>query len=129
MDGRSAGPDVRTHLTALLPRRVGLRLFLLLSAATVAIAVAADAWRLRQERTRVLAQLERAASLVTQAIEGHVAALLRAQDDPRLAGLLEDIRQAKNAECVGVYSLAGQRIGARERVSPARPGSPTGRGR
>jgi signal transduction histidine kinase len=91
---------------------VGLRLFLILAAATVAIAMAADAWRLRQERTRVLAQLQREASLVTRAIEGQVSPLLRAADDLRLAGLLEDIRQAKDAECVGVYSLEGRRLRA-----------------
>jgi two-component system, NtrC family, sensor kinase len=103
---------VSKHLTTLLPRRVGLRLFLLLAAAIVAIAMAADAWRLGQERARVLDQLEREASLVTQAIEGQVASLLHAADDPRLSGLLEDIRRAKNAECVGVYSLEGQRLRA-----------------
>jgi signal transduction histidine kinase len=102
---------VSQHVIALLsPKGVGLRLFLLLTAAIVAIAAAADAWRLRQERTRVLAQLEREASLVTQAIQGQVAALLRTADDPGLAGLLEDIRQAKDAECAGVYSLAGRRV-------------------
>jgi signal transduction histidine kinase len=91
---------------------VGLRLFLLLAVAIAAIATAADAWRLRGERTRVLAQLEREASLVTQAIEGQVAPVLGGADDLRLAGLLEDIRQAKDAECVGVYTLDGQRIHA-----------------
>jgi signal transduction histidine kinase len=102
---------VSSHLTALLaPKSVGLRLFLLLTAAIVAVAIVADAWRLRQERTRVLAQLEREASLVTQAIQGHVALLLRAPDDLRLGELLEDIRQAKRADCVGVYSLQGRRI-------------------
>jgi signal transduction histidine kinase len=104
---------VSRHLATLLPPKgVGLRLFLLLAAAMVAIAVAADAWRLRQERTRVLAQLQREASLVTQAIEGQVSPLLRAADDLQLAGLLEDIRQAKDAECVGVYSLQGRRLRA-----------------
>jgi signal transduction histidine kinase len=89
---------------------VGPRLFLLLVAAMVVIAVAADAWRFSQERTRVLAQLEREASLVTQAIEGQVAPVPRGADDPRLGGLLEDIREAKDAECVGLYSLDGQRV-------------------
>jgi signal transduction histidine kinase len=104
---------VSNHLTALLPpKAVGLRLFLLLTAAIVAIAMAADAWRLRQERTRVLAQLQREASLVTQAIQGQVAPLLRAADDLPLVELLEDIRQAKDAECVGVYSLEGRRVRA-----------------
>jgi signal transduction histidine kinase len=104
---------VSRHLTALLsPKGVGLRLFLLLAAALVAIAMAADAWRLRQERTRVLVQLQREAILVTQAIEGQVSPLLRAGDDVRLAGLLEDIRQAKNAACVGVYDLQGRRLRA-----------------
>jgi signal transduction histidine kinase len=104
---------VSRHLASLLrPKRVGLRLFLLLATALVAIALAADAWRLRQERTRVLAQLEREATLVTQAIQGQVAPLLRAPDDRPLAALLEDIRQAKDAECVGVYGLAGNRLGA-----------------
>ena len=101
------------HLIALAsPRGVGLRLFLLLAAAIVAIALATDAWRLRQERTRVLAQLEREASLVTQAIQGQVGPLLRGADAARLDELLEDIRQAKDAECVGVYSLTGRRVGA-----------------
>ena len=95
-----------------LPRGVGPRLFLLLVVAIVAIAIAADAWRLRQERTRVLAQLQREASLVTQAIEGQVVPVPRDEDDGRLAGLLEDIREAKDAECVGLYSLAGQRVRA-----------------
>lgn len=100
--------------TAVLPPKgVGLRLFLLLVAAIAVIATAADAWRLRQERTRVLAQLEREASLVTQAIEGQVAPVfLGGADAVRLAGLLEDIRQAKDAECVGVYTLEGRRIRA-----------------
>jgi signal transduction histidine kinase len=98
------------HVIALLSSKgVGLRLFMLLAAAIVAIAAAADAWRLRQERTRVLAQLQREASLVTQAIQGQVAILLRTSDDLRLAGLLEDIRHAKDAKCVGVYSLQGRR--------------------
>jgi signal transduction histidine kinase len=104
---------VSKHLTGLLaPRSVGLRLFLLLAAAIVAVALVADAWRLRQERTRVLAQLQREASLVTQAIQGQVAPLLRAPDDVRLADLLEDVRQAKDADCVGVYGLEGRRIRA-----------------
>lgn len=102
-----------TYLTVLLPRkRLGLRLFLLLAAAILAIAVAADAWRLRQERTRLLAQLQREASLVTQAIEGQVSSLLRAGDDRGLDGLLNDVRQAKDAECVGVYTLDGRRVRA-----------------
>ncbi|MFB3819270.1 MAG: PAS domain-containing sensor histidine kinase [Candidatus Methylomirabilales bacterium] len=101
------------HLAALLPRRrLGLRLFLVLAAAILVIALAADAWRLRQARARVLAQLQREASLVTQAIQGQVASLLGAEDAPRLAGLLEDVRQAKDAECVGVYSLEGRRVRA-----------------
>ena len=113
MDGHPAKPRVNRHLTALpAPKGVGLRLFLLLAGAIVAIAMAADAWRLRQERTRVLSQLQREASLVTQAIQGQVAPLLRAEDDLRLVGLLEDIRQAKEAECVGVYSLEGRRVRA-----------------
>jgi uncharacterized membrane protein affecting hemolysin expression len=112
-DGHPAKPRVSKHLTALLPPKgVGLRLFLLLTGAIVAIAMAADAWRLRQERTRVLAQLQREASLVTQAIQGQVAPLLPAADDLRLVELLEDIRQAKDAECVGVYSLEGRRVRA-----------------
>jgi two-component system, NtrC family, sensor histidine kinase HydH len=103
---------VSSHVATLLPRGVGLRLFLLLATAIVAIAMAADAWRLRQERTRVLAQLEREASLVTKAVEGQITPLLRASDDVRLPGLLEDIRVAKDAECVGVYSLDGRRLRA-----------------
>jgi signal transduction histidine kinase len=104
---------VSSHLTALLaPRSVGLRLFFLLTAATVGIALATDAWRLRQERARVLAQLEREASLVTQAIQGQIAVLLRAPDDLRLAELLDDIRQAKDADCVGVYTVQGRRVWA-----------------
>jgi signal transduction histidine kinase len=104
---------VSSHLTTLrAPRSVGLRLFLLLSTAIVAVALAADAWRLRQERARVLAQLQREASLVTQAIQGQIAPLLGATDDSRLAGLLEDIREAKDADCVGVYSLEGRRVRA-----------------
>jgi signal transduction histidine kinase len=106
------GPLSKRRSTLLPPKGVGLRLFLLLAAAIVAIATAADAWRLRQERTRVLAQLEREASLVTQAVEGQVAPALGEVDDLRLAGLLEDIRQAKGAECVGVYTLQGRRIRA-----------------
>jgi signal transduction histidine kinase len=104
---------VSRHLTALLaPKGVGLRLFLLLTAAIVAIAVAADLWRLGRERTRVLGQLQRETSLVTQAIQGQVAPLLGTPGDPRLKGLLENIRQAKDAECVGVYSLEGRRVEA-----------------
>ena len=94
------------------PKGVGLRLFLLLAGAIVAIAVAADAWRLRQERTRVLAQLQREASLVTQAIQGQAGPLLRAADDGRLEELLEDVREAKDAECVGAYSLEGRLVRA-----------------
>lgn len=100
-----------TYLTTLrAPKRLGLRLFLLLTVAIVAISMAADAWRLRQEQARVLAQLQREASLVTQAIEGQVAPLLEVADERRLGGLLEDIRQAKQAECVAVYSLEGRRL-------------------
>jgi signal transduction histidine kinase len=102
-----------SHLTELLaPKSVGLRLFLLLTAATVGVAMAADAWRLRQERARVLAQLQREASLVTQAIQGQIAVLLRAPDEVRLAELLDDIRQAKDADCVGIYTLQGRRVWA-----------------
>jgi signal transduction histidine kinase len=109
---RAASP-VSSHLRALLaPRSVGLRLFLLLTAATVGIALAADAWRIRQERARVLAQLQREASLVTQAIQGQIAVLLRGPDDPGLAELLDDIRQAKDADCVGVYTAQGRRVWA-----------------
>ena len=101
------------HLIGLLsPRGVGLRLFLLLAGAIVAIAMVADAWRLRQERTRVLAQLQREASLVTQAIQGQVGLLLQEADDGRLGRLLEDVRQAKDAECVGAYSLEGRLVRA-----------------
>jgi len=104
---------VSSYLATLRPpKALGLRLFLLLAMATVAIAMAADAWRLRQERTRVLGQLQREASLVTKAIEGQVRPLLAVADDRPLAALLEDIRQAKDAECVAVYSLAGRRLRA-----------------
>ena len=55
------------HLAALLPRnRLGLRLFLLVTLAVVGVTLAADGWRLRQERKRVLTQLQREASLVTR---------------------------------------------------------------
>jgi signal transduction histidine kinase len=103
---------VSKHLAALVPKRLGLRLFLVLAGAMLVIAMAADAWRLRQARARVLAQLQREASLVAQAIEGQVGPLLRAGDDLRLAGLLEDVRQAKDAACVGAYSLEGRRLQA-----------------
>lgn len=98
--------------TLRLPNRLGLRLFLLLTVAIVGISTAADAWRLRQEQARVLTQLQREASLVTRAIEGQVAPFLEAALDQRLVGLLEDIRQAKGAECVGVYNLEGRRLQA-----------------
>jgi hypothetical protein len=99
------------YLTTLrAPRRLGFRLFLLLTAAIAAVTMAADAWRLRQERARVLAQLQREASLVAQAIEGQVAPLVDPPDGRRLARLLEDTRQAKEAKCVGVYSLEGRRL-------------------
>ena len=102
-----------SHVTALLaPKSVGLRLFLLLAAAIVAVATAADAWRLRQERTRALAQLEREASLVTQSIEGQIAVVMRGPDDRRLVDFLEEVRQAKDADCVGVYTLDGRRVHA-----------------
>jgi signal transduction histidine kinase len=104
---------VSSYLATLRPpKALGLRLFLLLAVAIVAIAMAADGWRLRQESTRVLGQLQREATLVTRAIEGHVAPLLAVADDGQLAALLEDIRQAKGAECVGIYSLAGRRLRA-----------------
>jgi signal transduction histidine kinase len=104
---------VSKHLVALVwPKGVGLRLFLLLASALVAIAVAADAWRLRQERARVLAQLQREASLVTQAIQGQVEPLLHAADGDRLGRLLEDVRQAKDAECVAAYGLEGRLVRA-----------------
>lgn len=102
-----------SHLTALLaPRSLGLRLFLLLAAAILAVALAADAWRLRQERTRVLAQLQREASLVTQSIEGQIAHVMRDPDDRRLADFLEEIRRVKDADCVGLYTLEGRRVRA-----------------
>jgi len=102
-----------SHVATLLaPKSVGLRLFLLLAAAILAIAMAADAWRLRQERTRVLAQLEREASLVTESIEGQIALVMRAPDDGRLADFLEEIRQAKDADCVAAYALDGRRVHA-----------------
>lgn len=104
---------VSRHLAGLLPlNRLGMRLFLLLTLAIGVITIATDAWHLRQERRRVLAQLQREASLVAQAIEGQVLPLLQAADDPRLAGLLEDIRKAKGAECAALYDLDGRRLRA-----------------
>jgi signal transduction histidine kinase len=104
---------VSTHLTKLLRlNRLGVRLFLLLTLAIGAITIATDAWHLRQEHRRVLAQLQHGASLVAQAIEGQVLPLLQAADDTRLAALLEDIRKAKEAECAALYDLDGRRLGA-----------------
>ncbi len=101
------------HVGKLLPlNRLGMRLFLLLTLAIAAITMATDAWQLRQERRRVLAQLQHGASLIAQTIEGQVVPLLEAPDDPRLAGLLEDIRKAKRAACAAVYDLNGRRIRA-----------------
>lgn len=100
------------RISKLPPNRLGMRLFLLLALAIVAISVATDAWRLRQEHRRVLAQLQREASLVAQAIEGQVASLLHAVEEEKLATLLDDIRAAKGAECAAVYTLQGDRISA-----------------
>ncbi len=58
----------------------------------------------------MLAQLQHGASLIAQAIEGQLVPLLDAADHPRLAGLLEDIRKAKGAECAAVYDLRGRRL-------------------
>ncbi len=115
---------VSRHLAKIPPlNRLGVRLFLLLTLAIGAITIATDAWHLRQERRRVLAQLQREASLVAQAIEGQVVPLLQAADDPRLAGLLEDIRKAKGAECAALYDLEGRRLRASfdEGMTAARP--------
>lgn len=104
---------VSSHLAKLRPlNRIGMRLFLLLTLAIGAITIATDAWHLRQERRRVLAQLQREASLVAQAIEGQVVPLLQAAGDPKLERLLEDIRKAKEAECAAVYDLDGHRLRA-----------------
>ncbi len=99
------------HIAMLLPlKRVGMRLFLLLTLAIAVITMATDAWQLRQERRRVLAQLQHGASLIAQTIEGQVAPLLESPDDPRLAALLEGIRKAKGAACAALYTLKGRRI-------------------
>lgn len=104
---------VSRHLAGFPPlNRLGLRLFLLLTLAIACITLAIDAWQLRQEHRRVLAQLQHGASLIAQAIERHTAFLLDEANDPRLAELLEDIRQAKGAECTAVYDLEGRRIRA-----------------
>jgi two-component system NtrC family sensor kinase len=120
---RRAGVMSR-HIATLLSRaRLGLRLFLLLALAILVITMATDVWRLQQERQRVLGQLQREASLVAQSIERPMLPLLQAARDRRLMELLEDIREAKGAECVGIYSLAGRRIQAAfgPRGEPAHP--------
>jgi signal transduction histidine kinase len=102
---------VSRHLTGLPAlNRLGVRLFLLLTLAIAAITIGIDAWQLRQEHQRVLAQLQHGASLIAQAIERQVVPMLEGADDPRLAGLLEDIRKAKGAECAAVYDLEGRRV-------------------
>jgi signal transduction histidine kinase len=92
--------------------RLDVRLFFLLTLAIAAITIAIDAWQLWQEHRRVLAQLQHGASLIARTIEGRVVALLEAGDDAALARLLEDVRDAKGAECAAVYDLRGQRIRA-----------------
>ncbi|HSB69621.1 MAG TPA: ATP-binding protein [Candidatus Methylomirabilis sp.] len=101
------------RVAKLLPlNRLGMRLFVLLTLAIASISIAIDAWQLRQEHRRVLAQLQHGVSLIAQAIEGQLVPLLEAADDPRLVGLLEDIRKAKGAECAAVYDLKGRRLRA-----------------
>ncbi|MFB3817420.1 MAG: sensor histidine kinase [Candidatus Methylomirabilales bacterium] len=101
------------HVARLLAASpLGVRLFLLLTLAIAAITIAIDAWQLRQEQQRVLAQLQHGATLIARTIEGEVGSLLESPDDPRLARLLEDIREAKGAECAAVYDLEGRRVGA-----------------
>ncbi len=101
------------YISGLRPlNRLGVRLFLLLALAIAAITIAIDAWQLRREHGRVLAQLQHGASLIAQTIERQVLPLLEAGDAPGLAVLLEDIREAKGAECAAVYDLKGRRIRA-----------------
>jgi signal transduction histidine kinase len=101
------------HLVTLLSRiHIGLRLFLVLALAILVITMATDAWRLRQEHQRVLSQLQREAHLVAQSIERPILPLLQAEGDRHLMELLKDIREAKGAECVGIYTVAGRRIQA-----------------
>jgi signal transduction histidine kinase len=101
---------VSRYVSEILPNGLGVRLFLALTLAIVVITLTTDSWRLRQEYRRVLAQLQREASLVAQAIEGHVASQLSSIEDGTMLRLLEDIRKAQGAECVAVYSLEGRRL-------------------
>jgi signal transduction histidine kinase len=87
--------------------RLGPRLFLLVSLAIVGITVAYDLLRLQRERRVVIAQLEREAALVARAVEGPLQFWLRTGRRQELERLLQDIREAKGATCVGVYDPDG----------------------
>jgi len=90
-----------------LVNRLGPRLFLLVALAIVGITVAYDLLRLQRERQAVIAQLEREAGLVAQAVEGPLQFWMRTRQREELERLLRDIREAKGATCVGVYDSDG----------------------
>lgn len=88
--------------------RLGLRLFLVVALAIVAITMTYDVLRIRREGARLRAQLEKEVGLVARAVEGPLHFWIRTGHRQELETLLGDIRDAKDALCVGVYNLAGR---------------------
>jgi len=88
--------------------RLGLRLFLVVAVAIVAITVAYDYVRFQRERHRGVTQLEREVGLVARATEAPLQFWLQTGSRGELERLLRDIREAKGALCVGVYDLSGR---------------------
>jgi signal transduction histidine kinase len=88
--------------------RVGFRLFLVVTVTIVGITVAYDIFRFQRERHRLVRQLEREASLVARAVEGPLQFWFRTGSRGELENMLRNIREAKEAACVGIYDLEGR---------------------
>lgn len=105
--------------------RLGPRLFLPVTLFIVGITLTYDVFRLQRERGAVIRQIEREAALVARAVEGPLQFWMRTGYRTELESLLRDIRDAKGATCVGIYSADG-RLEIAPGPSPEDTGGPSG---
>jgi two-component system NtrC family sensor kinase len=88
--------------------RLDLRLFLLAAVVLLLITGSYDLFRFQRARREFLAQREREVSVLSQAVEGPYL-IWRQQGERRaLERVLQDIREAKEAVCVGIYGTEGK---------------------
>ena len=90
--------------------RLGTRLFVLITLAVVAATMAYDVFRLRRERGTLITQLEREVSLVARALESPFHYWRQTGRPEEFDTLLEDVRLAHSAVCVGVYEAGGRLV-------------------